>query len=76
MAWFSVIHQSLLHNFFYIVATFVTIYKGPKLHEKERKKKKKKKKNNKIKEKGERENIINKKKKIILANHKMKMHLG
>ena len=59
-----------------MIATFVTIYKGPKLHEKERKKKKKKKKNNKIKEKGERENIINKKNKIILANHKMKMHLG
>jgi len=50
----------------------VTIYKGPKLHEKERKRKE----NNKTKEKRERENIINKKKKIILASHKMKMHLG
>jgi len=29
-----------------------------------------------MKEKRERENIINKKKKIILVNHKMKMHLG
>ena len=63
-----------------MVATFVTTYKGPKLHEKERKKKKRKEKkrkeNNKTKEKRERENIINRKKKIILANHKMKIHLG
>jgi len=60
-----------------MVVTFVTTYKGLKLHEKERKKKEKKEKeNNKTKEKKERENIINKKKKIILANHKMKMYLG
>ena len=46
-----------------MVATFVTIYKRMKLHEKERKKKEKKRKEKKIR-KREKRNIINKRRKL------------